>query len=320
MNFNDLNILVIGDLMVDEYLIGKSNRLSPEAPVPVICEYNTLIYPGGAANVALNLSKLGVKANCAGIVGNDKYGNQLINILKENNIDTSSIMTIDNYKTIIKKRIISNNKQICRIDIEEKNKNNFFEKIIGSINNKFDLVIISDYDKNLINKKGMKLILEKSISKKGFLIDPKKIDFSIYKNYSSLPLIVTPNTTELEKVSKQKINDNEKIKIISKTLIDENNFEGVLTTCGEKGMVYTGKNNLSHIVDAHNIDKIDVTGAGDTVIAAFAAFYASTSNIKKSLFFANLAAAKSVSLMGTASPSIEEIIDFNKKYFNENFR
>ena len=147
-DFSNLKVLLIGDFMLDHYLIGESTRKSPEAPVPVIIPKEDIYIPGGAGNVAMNLSALGVKAYCVGVVGNDEYGEKIISFLQNQGHDTSEIAIINNHQTTLKRRILSNSEQIARIDLEKKI--DWHPKLNSIFLNDFDVCIISDYDKGVV--------------------------------------------------------------------------------------------------------------------------------------------------------------------------
>tara|TARA_B100000941_G_C28501884_1_gene554861 strand:+ start:789 stop:1712 length:924 start_codon:yes stop_codon:yes gene_type:complete len=299
MDFSDVNVLLIGDFMLDHYVVGKSNRMSPEAPVPVIIPQKEYSIPGGAGNVAMNLSALGANVKCIGCVGNDDWGHKLISILNSKNIKTESIEVIDKYPTTLKQRIYIGNKQVARIDKEEImdwQPSNF-------INEDYDIVILSDYNKGVLNK------LWFNIDDLGkVIVDPKKASrFSHYKNST----IITPNLNELHKASEIKkfdsMNNDESIISICNDLIKENNFEYIIAKRGSKGITIIGKNKFFKHIGAHKINNPDVTGAGDTVIAALSIAYAKTNDIEYSTIFANAAAGIVVGKTGTATCDLNEV-------------
>ena len=204
LNFIDTKVLVIGDLMIDNYVIGSSSRLSPEAPVPVVKPQSNYSLAGGAANVAMNLSSLGAKVSCAGAVGNDLWGKKLISILKKEGINVNYIDIIQNFNTTLKQRIFSNGKQIVRVDNEE-----LLEKKCSFMNENFDdfdIIILSDYDKGILTKSWFKKP-ESSI----VFLDPKK---SLI-NFKQCD-IITPNLNELKELSGNNINTESDIHLVTK--------------------------------------------------------------------------------------------------------
>lgn len=193
-NFKNIKIAVIGDLMLDEYIMGKVERISPEAPVPVVKVTEEKFVLGGAANVINNLAALGANVYCGGLVGNDKNAEKLINAFSKN-VDCSLILKVDNRPTIVKKRVIAGHQQLLRLDWEEE----FFvneveeEKIISNLEKqikKLDAVILSDYNKGLLTKtlsqKIIKLCKENNVI---VTVDPKPKNIENFKGASS----ITPN-------------------------------------------------------------------------------------------------------------------------------
>jgi len=299
MDFSEVKVLLIGDFMLDHYVIGKSNRISPEAPVPVIIPEKEYSIPGGAGNVAMNLSSLGANVKCIGCVGNDDWGHKLISILNSKNIKTDSIEIIDNYPTTLKQRIYIGNKQVARLDKEEImdwQPSNFVKE-------DYDIVILSDYNKGVLNK------LWFDISELGkVIVDPKKASrFNHYKNST----IITPNLNELHKASEIKnfdsMNNDKSIVSLCNDLIKENNFEYIVAKRGSRGITIVGRNKFFKHIRAHKIDNPDVTGAGDTVIAALSIAYAKTNDIEYSTTFANAAAGIVVGKTGTAICDLNEV-------------
>ncbi len=295
LDFSNLKVLLLGDFMVDYYIKGISTRMSPEAPVPIIQPIEEYFVPGGAGNVAMNLSSLGAQVTCAGFLGNDIWGKKLLSKLQGYNISTEFIDVLKEHQTTVKKRVYLDGKQILRIDNELYHKwdNN------NNINFKeFDVVIISDYNKGAVTNL--------NISAKLILVDPKKDNFSVYKNST----IVTPNLVELQKASKIKIEDDKSIISACKKLIHDNNFKYIVSKKGKDGMIVVGKDNFVKAVTPYHVKKPDVTGAGDTVIAVLSLVYSITKDIELAAKIANFAASIVVSKPATASICIEDIISY----------
>lgn len=298
LDFSNIKVLLVGDFMIDNYIIGKSNRMSPEAPVPVINIQKEYSIPGGAGNVAMNLSKLGANVTCCGNVGDDRWGKKLVSLLTKEGISTEGIETVKNHSTTLKERIYLGNKQIARIDSEEikdwqPKANNFIYK-----DSNYDIVIVSDYNKGAINH-----LQNEWLELGEVLVDPKKNSFKNYKGAT----IVTPNLNELKKVSSMNIENDTSIINICSDLINKYDFKYILAKKGDQGMILVGKNNFVKNIDAHSVDNADVTGAGDTVISTLSLCYAKTRDIEFSAEVANAAAAIAVSKPGTASVQTEEI-------------
>lgn len=295
LNFSDIKVLLIGDLMIDHYVMGSSSRISPEAPVPVIIPQIEYSIPGGAGNVAMNLSSLGAQVTCLGYVGDDIWGEKLISLLKENKINTENIEIIKNHPTTLKQRIYSNKKQVARIDVEH---------IIDwtsdfKLYQNYDLIILSDYNKGVLNNLWLDISLLKNV-----IVDPKKSSFSNYKGAT----IITPNLTELQKASQQKLKNDDSIVKACKKLIKANDFEYIIAKKGVGGITVVGNDNFETHIKAHKITKPDVTGAGDTVISALSLCYFQTKDIKFSTIFANAAAAVVVGKTGTATVTVNEAL------------
>ena len=150
LDFSDIKVLVIGDFMIDHYIIGESNRMSPEAPVPVVVPKEEYSIPGGAGNVAMNISAMGSQVTCLGAIGNDIFGKKLIKIFNENNISSKHIETIENYSTTLKQRIYCNDIQVARVDKEEPLNWSPNQSASSLDYSDYDVIILSDYDKGVL--------------------------------------------------------------------------------------------------------------------------------------------------------------------------
>ena len=283
--------------MVDHYIIGTSNRISPEAPVPVVIPKQDYSIPGGAGNVAMNLSLLGANVMCVGCIGNDIWGDKLLSILKNEGIKTKGIELIDDHPTTLKQRIYSDGKQVARLDTE---------KITNwqpnsELQQNYDIIILSDYNKGVLNNLWFDISNLDNV-----IVDPKKDSFNHYRGAN----IITPNLNELKKASDIDIKDDKSIVNACNQLIKENNFNYIVAKKGDKGMTIVGANNFVKHIQAHSVDNPDVTGAGDTVISALSLAYAQTKDIELSAKIANAAAAIVVGKIGTATVTIEEINNY----------
>jgi rfaE bifunctional protein kinase chain/domain len=298
LDFSDIKVLLIGDFMIDHYIIGTSTRMSPEAPVPIVIPEKEYSIPGGAGNVAMNLSSMGANITCIGAVGNDIWGQKLIEILNSNNINTKYIELIKDYTTTLKQRVYSNGIQIARVDQEEyldwnPNLSENFDYA------DYDVIILSDYSKGVLIRpwffepKGIDVIL-----------DPKNKKWKHLFKHSN---IITPNLNELKKISGMNITDNHSILNACNQLIKDNNFDYIIAKKGNQGMTIVGKDNFVKHIEAHYVENPDVTGAGDTVIAVLSIVYAKTNDIEFSAKFANAAASIVVGKLGTATTTVEEI-------------
>ena len=302
---NRQKILVVGDLMLDRYWMGSVNRISPEAPVPIIdinlCEDK----PGGAANVAKNLSDFGMEVTLVGIIGKDEAADEL----KKNisSLDIKFLPIIDpNIRTTLKLRVIDRNKQLIRIDHEDINASSKIDdlnKSIMSYINDFDGIIFSDYDKGVV-KPIIKNILDycKENNIKTF-IDPKGTSFDCYKN----SFLLKPNLKEFEIIMGKSNNKEEFIKK-GKMMLSNLSLEYLLVTEGKHGMTLFSNNKVKHF-QALQQDVFDVTGAGDTVISILTACFLSGEDITKSVDYSNTAASLSVQKLGSTSVSQDELFN-----------
>lgn len=313
-NIESKNILVIGDVMIDRYYFGTSKRISPEAPVPVLLKQNEKIVLGGAANVAINIKSAKQNVALMSIIGDDKDGEILINTLNQNNIDSSFIIKDKERCTIVKNRFIGqNNIQMFRFDEEivEELQDNINEKIFELLEkyiSKFDIVVISDYNKGLLNSENTKKIIQiANNSNVKTLVDVKEPKYEKYRN----AFLIKPNLEELHNITKMKVDTEEEVLQAAKTLLNQTNCKYVLATRGKDGMTLVGKNVKKHI-KCLSREVYDVTGAGDTVISYLAVGLSNNIDILDTIQIANYAAGIGVSKMGTYAVKIEEI----KKYIN----
>ena len=298
LDFSDIKVLLIGDFMIDYYLMGNSNRMSPEAPVPVVMLENEYFIPGGAGNVAMNLSKMGSKVTCMGVVGKDIYGEKLLQILNSNNVNTENVEVLENHTTTLKQRIYSNGVQIARVDNEKLLY--WSPKVLEKINyTDYDIIILSDYNKGA-------LMLPWFIKPKGInvVLDPKNKSWDHLFMHSN---IITPNLNELEVLSEISISGNDSIITACNKLIEKNDFDYIVAKKGDRGITIVGKQKFIKHLEPYSVVNPDVTGAGDTVIAAFSIAYAKTQDVEFSSKFANAAAATVVGKIGTATANIKEI-------------
>ena len=311
--FKKTKVFLIGDIMLDQYIFGNVNRISPEAPVPIFLKDKSKEMLGGSGNVLSNLISLGTNTFYLSIVGKDDNAlkvRKLLNKLKPNNY---YLLSEKKRKTTVKTRFIVNSQQIIRVDEEDSafiNKNledRLIKKIDSYITGK-DVVIISDYNKGIITERISKYVIKKSNALNiPVIIDPKNEDFNIYRNAT----LITPNQLEASKVTKMKAQSDKDAEACGKTIIKKYNINKVLITRGEKGLLLVSKKASVHSPTAAK-EVFDVSGAGDTVLAVIAACYPNKIAEKKILSLANKAAGKVVAKIGTSTISIDELIK-NKK-------
>ena len=308
---NSLSILVIGDVMLDEYWFGNCNKISPEAPVPVTNITNKNFKVGGAGNVALNLAEINSNVALVSTIGKDVEGKIIKKILNNKNIDLN-FKEVDDCQTIKKLRIFSKHHQMIRLDFESK-KEKYKIKLDNKLKKKIDnhkLVLISDYEKgSLMEVK--KIINYAKLKSKLIIIDPKGNDFSKYKGAS----ILTPNIYEFTQIVGVIKNKSMLIKK-ARDLIKKNSLIGLLITQGKNGMTFVSKDKVIH-KNSLVQDIYDVTGAGDTVIAIFSAYLNLGKTYEESMDMANIAASIVIKKIGTSTASKKEIYEIyelkNKK-------
>ena len=258
-------IIIIGDSMVDSYVLGEINRNSPEAPVPIVDVKQEDTKLGGAANVALNIQSLGMEPILCSVIGDDKDGENFLKLCKKNNLDTTGIIIDYNRKTTNKKRVIVNKKHILRIDNEETNyiEPEIREKFVNNIeklisNNK--IIIFQDYDKGVISKELIEEI--NKIDHLFIAVDPKKRNFFEYKNVD----LFKPNLSEMLNAFDSKDDSIKNLNTISDELKSKNNIKNLMITLSDNGLLINNDAGFIHN-KIENKKIIDVSGAGDTVIS-----------------------------------------------------
>lgn len=313
-------ILVIGDLMIDHYVWGDATRLSPEAPVPVVNVQKELTTLGGAANVAQNLISLGAEVILAGIIGDDNAGRELIAILEKENINSGTIITDDSRKTTFKSRILVGSYQIVRIDREMNDELSaaseklLFDKIKPQIE-LADIVLLSDYNKGIFTTSLTENIIShcKAFNKK-VIVDPKGLNYSKYHG----AFIIKPNRKEfLEAVKLDKIASSEDLRKAAASLLSLTDISYLIVTLSEEGMAIVSKDDY-RLLPVKATEVFDVTGAGDTVMAALAYFITMGLEVTEACELANYAAAIVITRVGSASTTIEEILKKVENQSNKN--
>lgn len=314
--FNRKKIMVIGDIMLDEYIFGLVTRISPEAPVPVV-EVNKQNYSlGGAGYVAGIVKNLGAVPYLAGVIGGDKLSDEIIALLKKASIDISGVIKDKNRTTTLKTRVIAHNQQIVRIDYEKREqiKGTIIHSIIVYIKKyikEVNVVIISDYNKGVVVPELFREVLKFAKRfKKPVIVDPKPAYCLHYKNST----IITPNTSEAGESVGIKIKDEKSLNAVGKKLLNFLGCKGVLITRGEHGMALFERNGDVTNIPTSAKEVYDVTGAGDTVVSVLALSLASGANLKDASLLANYAAGVVVGKLGTASIYLDEIKKTILKY------
>jgi len=333
--FPKAKVLVIGDLILDEYIWGEVERISPEAPVPVIWAKKRSFLPGGAANVANNLKSLGAEVSLIGIVGSDNNAMILLKELKKRRINTEGIFIDKKRPTTLKTRIIAGHQQVIRCDWEETDQIPIqlisdTTKFVFKNMDDFNAIIIEDYGKGLITSnllnKIKPVILEK---KKIITVDPKEENFHLYKDVTA----ITPNKKETENAIRNiKIKDrnngldiytdrllmDKDIDLAGMELLKYLNCKGVLITLGEKGMRLFEREKKPKHIETSALEVYDVTGAGDTVISAFSLSLAVGADMLEAAEISNFAAGIVVGKIGAATVTQEELLERIKKPVTRN--
>ena len=312
--FSNMRVMVIGDVMIDEYMWGSVRRISPEAPVPVVEVEEVTVRLGGAANVVGNLVSLGVKPRIVSVIGDDRNGDRLSSMLDKMGCPTDGLYRSATRPTTIKTRIMAKHQQVVRADQEltddisleeEKAIEKLFEKHIEEV----DAVIISDYAKGLISRSFLTKISTACRAKNIFVaVDPKDRYFELYKGLG----VITPNLKEAYIIAGKtapKNSSNDEIVKLGWELIDDMNLDYLLLTLSEKGMALFEKetHEFTHLPTVAR-KVFDVTGAGDTVISLFTTAIAVGATPVEAAFLANHAAGITVAELGTASVTVDGLL------------
>ncbi len=313
--FIEVKVLVFGDIMLDQYWWGSVDRMSPEAPVPVVNFQRKSLVVGGAANVAANVISLGATPILFGVVGNDEEGLNLKSAISEKAISVENIITFGNRPTTTKTRIIGNNQQITRIDSEITAKISSEEELkiwveLSRAIETVDVILISDYAKGFVTDELTSKIIKLS-KKLGkiILVDPKGKNYSKYKNAS----VLTPNQKEALAATKFETDDDLTVENAGNKLAEDLSLEALIITRGKKGMTLFQNGKATKNLKASARKVFDVTGAGDTVIAALAVAIGAGASFFEAAKMANVAAGIVVEKMGTAVIDLTKLQDACRK-------
>ena len=312
------NILVIGDLMIDHYLWGSCDRISPEAPVQVVNVKKESSVLGGAGNVINNLVTLGSVVDVISVIGNDSVANELKSLLEKIDVPTSNLVVENNRKTSKKSRLIASQQQVLRYDMESIDdiNENSHKQIIQTLEkniDKYSSIILSDYGKGVLTTNLTKEIIK--IANKNnikVLVDPKGKDYSKYKGSYTL----TPNKKEAMEATNIDIKDESSLIEALKSLKTQCELEVSLITLSEQGIAIFDDELTIKPTVAREV--YDVTGAGDTVIASIAFALGNNLDIKDSIYFANLAAGVVVGKIGSATTTLDEIYEYEYSLHKSN--
>lgn len=305
--FKKRRVLVIGDMILDRYIWGRVSRISPEAPVPVVEVTDENFLLGGAANVANNIISLGGHATIVGLAGEDSGGEILTGLLEERGVGCEGVLSTPR-PTTVKTRVIAHSQQVVRFDREDRDRvdgkalRNLLRYITAVIPG-HDAVIISDYKKGIVSPELVREVMKRAKRKNIFVsVDPKVGHFHCYKNVS----LITPNILEASLASGLEIRDEMSLLNAGRILLRKIPCDSVLITRGEHGMSLFRKGQVVHIPTAAK-NVYDVTGAGDTVIAAFTLAHAAGASMENAAVIANHAAGIVVGEVGTAVATLDQL-------------
>ena len=306
--FPRAKVLVVGDLMLDEFVWGKVSRISPEAPVPVVWVQSESFMPGGAANVANNITALGGQAAVVGVVGTDRWGEVLLGELASRKVETGGVLKAQR-PTTVKSRVIAHHQQVVRVDREQREPlpAGLVERLIDAISDRIkevDAVVIEDYGKGMVTRQLLEMVIPLA-RKHGKIItvDPKEEHFDLYHRVTAL----TPNRTEAGEAVGRELESDADVLRAGKEILKRLECEGLLITLGEDGMCLFEQSGRQARIPTVAQEVFDVAGAGDTVIATFTLALASGSSMEQAARLANYAAGIVVGKLGVAVASPQEL-------------
>ncbi len=315
-NFSQTNVLVIGDVMIDNYLFGEINRISPEAPVPVVEIDSKELRAGGAANVALNIKSLGGKPHLLSVIGDDVHAKELQKILRDKGIKNSVLLSEAGRPTTVKTRIFDDDKQVMRFDeestddIERITEDELLNAIHAILKKeRMDVIVLQDYNKGVLTKRLIKQILLLA-TKQGIpvCVDPKEKNFFEYQNVA----LFKPNLKELSSALQMRINPKNLSSLIdaAEELKRKNRFRNLLFTLSQYGAFYSSENGEAELMPTKAINAADVSGAGDTVMAIACLGVAAKMNMNDITRLANHVAGKVCKRVGVSPATKEDLKGF----------
>jgi len=307
--FRGKRVLVIGDVMLDEYIWGKVRRISPEAPVPVVEVKEKTFMAGGAGNSASNIASLGGNVKIAGVIGEDPQAALFCEKLNALGVDTSGLTRDPDHPTITKTRVIANKQHVVRVDVEKREplSSDSEKSLLQTIEDQIrwaQIVVISDYGKHVVSEKVAQKVIQLATSEeKSVIIDPKGNNYEKYKNAT----LITPNVMEAEMVLNRDLSSESDIMEAGKSLNELINGKAILLTRGSEGMTLFHNRGETITIPAVARNLFDVTGAGDTVVATLAISLAADASLEDAVYLANLAAGLVVEKLGTATVTCDEL-------------
>lgn len=301
--------------MLDRYWWGSVNRISPEAPVPIVHLKNSTFAAGGAANVAANIAGLGAKPYLIGLTGDDEDAKTFCRVIAESDVSTAHLIFSKSRPTTVKTRVIAHNQQVVRIDQEivrepdETEKKQILDQVVSVID-EVGLVVVSDYAKGLLTDEILENLIALAKSKqKPVLVDPKGKNYLKYKGAT----LLTPNKKEAAEACKIDENQSNWIAEAGQKLISEVGLEAILITQGEEGMTLIKKSGESNHFHASAREIYDVTGAGDTVIATLGVALGVGEKLEDAAEIANAAAGIVVEQVGTTAIKFNDLFSYVQK-------
>lgn len=308
MIFSRKKILVAGDLMLDVYALGEVRRISPEAPVPVLCVKEERELPGGAGNAILNLISLGMDVIAVGRVGEDRSGSALMHALRKEGVDTTGIIIEPGFQTSVKKRLIAASQQLLRLDYENTEPmhsagEKHLRSLLPSLLEGVAIVAISDYAKGVLTRPLLSRLItmakERAIP---VLVDPKGVDFTKYAGAT----LIKPNQAEAYAASG--LEERESLDIVAQRILEKAAIEKLMVTRGAAGISLFSKEEKRRDFPPRHVHEVkDVTGAGDTVLAVIAAALASGLALDEAASLANSAAGIAVERLGCVRITSQEL-------------
>jgi D-beta-D-heptose 7-phosphate kinase/D-beta-D-heptose 1-phosphate adenosyltransferase len=312
--FHKARVAVIGDVMLDEYIVGAVSRISPEAPVPVLAARARYASPGGAANVAINLKGLGAGVTLVGMAGRDPAGIKLRQLLRERSISCQALFCAGERGTISKTRIVAGQQQICRIDNEvvEEPTGTVLEQLIESavgVVESCAVVVLSDYAKGVLSAPMCRAVIDRARRlNKVVIVDPKSRSFDKYAGCT----VLTPNTAEASQASGFAIHSEFSLHQAGNALMEQLPGAAVLITRGPDGMALFHPGSKPVLIPSVARQLFDVVGAGDTAVATLAVALASGFSLQEAMVWSNIAAGIVVGKPGTASVSLQELLEHSE--------
>ncbi len=306
--FGKARLLVVGDLMLDQFIWGRVDRISPEAPVPVVHVTHESFHLGGAANVAHNVRSLGGQATACGVIGRDSSGQRVVHELQQIGAGTAGVVVSRGAVTVLKTRVIAHNQQVVRFDRESPNHASGavrrLERFLREHVNDFDAVIVSDYGKGVVTA-DLLGVLSAARKRHPFrlIVDPKKPNFAHYRGLT----LATPNVFEAAEAAGIEIRDETSLRAAGDRLLERWNAEALLITRGEHGMTLFTRDGLARHFPTAARQVFDVTGAGDTAVATCALALAAGARLDEAAQLANHAAGVVIGKLGTATLSAAEL-------------